>query len=263
MLSCLVAFLLREKDSYYIPFPAHIAAPISEIQQLSPPTQLPPPVIQDNINEYALKIKDLLIAIWTHIWDPSLRNTIQDPTMCFLTLSSIRADNSWAQATKITPIIARIIFSIWSIFLFHIHTGRKETETLHKKYQALEHWYYEEEESTFHELCMLQHIASSIAYTTLTLPAFIWYNEQCTEFIWHGSKIMLSMLKEMGQLLLQWTYKAFTDNILLGHPWKIADYITDDLSNATPGYSFVSDTRNHQFYNRKSFLTFIMNNPKL
>ena len=74
---------------------------------------------------------------------------------------------------------------------------------------------------------------------------------------------MSSMLREMGQLLLQWTYKAFTDNILLSHPWKIADYIADDLSNATPGYSFVSNTRNHQFYNRKSFLTFIMNTPKL
>ena len=112
MLSCLVAFLLCEKGSYYIPFPAHIAALISEIQQLSPPTQLPPPVIWDNINEYALKIKDLLIAIWTHIWNPSLGNTIQDPIMCFLALSSIRADNGWAQVTEITPIIARIIFSI-------------------------------------------------------------------------------------------------------------------------------------------------------
>jgi len=93
VLSCLVAFLLREKGSYYIPFPAHIIALISEIQQLSPPTQLPSLVIQDNIDEYALKIKDLLITIWTYIWDPSLGNTIQDPTMCFLALSSIRTNN--------------------------------------------------------------------------------------------------------------------------------------------------------------------------
>ena len=67
MLSCLVAFLLCEKGSYYIPFSVHIATLIPEIQQLSPPTQLPLPVIWDNIDEYALKIKDLLIAIWTHI----------------------------------------------------------------------------------------------------------------------------------------------------------------------------------------------------
>ena len=84
--------------------------------------------------------------------------------MCFLALYSIRADNGWAQATEITSIIARIIFSIRSIFLFHIHTCRKETETLRKKYQALEHWHYEEEESTFHELCMLQHITSMPSY---------------------------------------------------------------------------------------------------
>jgi len=78
---------------------------------------------------------------------------------------------------EITPIIARIIFSIQSIFLFHIHTGRKKTETLRKKYQALEHWHYEKEESTFYELYILQHIALSIVYTTPTLPVFIWYNK--------------------------------------------------------------------------------------
>jgi len=32
--------------------------------------------------------------------------------MCFLALSSIRADNRWALATEITPVIAKLILYI-------------------------------------------------------------------------------------------------------------------------------------------------------
>ena len=110
---------------------------------------------------------------------------------------------------------------------------------------------------------MLQHIAFSIAYTTPLLPAFIWYNEQCTEFIWHGSKITLFMFREMGQILLRWMHDKFIQDILLGNPWKITSYIADDLSNTKSGYSFVSDPHNYKFYNQKSFLTLVMDSPRL
>jgi len=36
-----------------------------------------------------------------------------------------------------------------------------------------------------------------------------------------------------------------------------------NLSNIKPGYSFVSDPRNHTFYNQKSFLTLVMDSPRL
>ena len=65
---------------------------------------------------------------------------------------------------------------------------------------------------------MLQYFASSITYTTLSLPAFIWYNEQHTKFIWHGSKIILFMLREMGQTLSWWIHNKFIQNILPSNP---------------------------------------------
>jgi len=183
--------------------------------------------------------------------------------MCFLALSSIRADNGWALTTEITPVIAKLILYIRSMFLFHIHIDQEKTGTLCECYQTLECWYYEGEESTFHELYMLQYIAFSIAYTTPSLPAFIWYNEQYTKFIWHGSKIILFMLREMGQILLQWMHNKFIQDILLGNPCKITGHIADDLSNTKPGYSFVSDPRNHKFYNRNSFITLVIDSPRL
>ena len=103
--------------------------------------------------------------------------------MCFLALSSIKTNNGWAFAIEITPVIAKLIFCIRSVFLFRVHIDQENTGTLHDRYQALERWHHKGEESTFHELCMLQHIASSITYTTPSLPTFIWYNEQRTEFI--------------------------------------------------------------------------------
>ena len=103
--------------------------------------------------------------------------------MCFLALSSIKTNNGWAFAIEITPVIAKLIFCIRSVFLFRVHIDQENTGTLHDRYQALERWHNKGEESTFHELCMLQHIASSITYTTPSLPTFIWYNEQRTEFI--------------------------------------------------------------------------------
>ena len=67
MLSHLVAFLLRDKSNYFILLPANIATLVFKIQQLTPPEQLLPPVIQEKFDEYTLGIVDLLIGIWTRV----------------------------------------------------------------------------------------------------------------------------------------------------------------------------------------------------
>jgi len=62
------------------------------------------------------------------------------------------------------------------------------------------------------------------------------------------------MLREIGQILLQWTHDKFIQDILLGNPWKITGHITDDLSNTKPEYSFVSNPQNHDFTTGNYFL---------
>lgn len=138
MLFHLVAFLFCNKDNYFILFLASILTLIHDIQHLSPPTQLPPPIIQNNFDQHTLKIVDLLIDIQTYFWDLFLENLIENPTICFLTLSSIKADDSWAQATEIIPFIAKLMFCIWSMFLFCIYVDQEKTGILCKQYQVLE-----------------------------------------------------------------------------------------------------------------------------
>jgi len=74
MLSHLVAFLLYNKGKYFISLPANIITLVSKIQQLTFLEQLLPLVIQKNFNEYIFRIVNILIAIWTCIWDPPLGN---------------------------------------------------------------------------------------------------------------------------------------------------------------------------------------------
>jgi len=58
-------------------------------------------------------------------------------------------------------------------------------------------------------------------------------------------------------------HNKFIQDIFLDNPWKITGYIADDLSNTKLGYSFVSNPQNHKFYNRKSFLTLVIDSPRL
>jgi len=50
------------------------------------------------------------------------------------------------------------------------------------------------------------------------------------------------MLRGIGQILLQWMYNKFIQDILLGNPWKIIGHIANNLSNTKPGYNFISNT---------------------
>jgi len=69
---------------------------------------------------------------------------------------------------------------------------------------------------------------------------------------------LLVILREIGQILLKWTYQLFIRNVFLSYSWKIIGYITNDLSNMNPGYIFVSNYQNHKFHDYKSFLTLII-----
>jgi len=78
-------------------------------------------------NLYAIQLVELLISIWTRNWDLYLQNSIRDPVICFLILYCIQSDDSWAQPNKITPIIARIIYIICTVFLYYIYFNDKDT----------------------------------------------------------------------------------------------------------------------------------------
>jgi len=167
------------------------------------------------------------------------------------------------EPTQVTPLLARMIYNMQTIFLFDLHFYDTGPVDVCERYMMSEGWHCQGRPSMFDALYSLQHLASSIAYQTPSLPAFIWYNDQWTEFVWHGAKIMLSMFHEMGQELMQLTYKAFFDKVFLRIDWSVSGYLADDLSNTSPGYSFVTNAQNSKYYDRTAFMRGIMETSHL
>jgi len=233
-----------------------------EWKKIPPPTQLPPPTLKFAQCEYILKLVDILMSVWTQIWDPSEDNSLGDPSICFVALMSIKADGGWASAMEVTPVIAKLIYGLRSVFLSNIYSDRPRPATARERHALLEKWHYEKGYSPFSNMCSLQHLATSIALSTPTFPAFIWYNIIRSAFIWRGSLITLSSFRKLGQFLMQEVYDRFK-KVLLGTDLQIFGYIADDLTNTSPGYGFMSDSRNKKLYDRKTFLNMIMASPKL
>ena len=245
-----------------MPLPVYLSDLITEFKELKPPTRCPPALLDDAWYLYVRKAIDILIYIWTRVWDPSPENTIGDPTMCFLALASIKSDSSWASAVEVTPVIARLFFCMRAVFLFNLYLDDPTPEIVRERHLDLEQWHYEGTYSTFSSLCTLQRAASAIAFATPSLPAFIWFDPDKTEFIWRGSLVTVGAFRAFGQELMRRVYEGFK-KVTFGFNFQIAGYIADDLSNTTPGYGFMTDSRNKKLHQRRTLYDAIMANPIL
>jgi len=149
-----------------------------------------------------------------------------------------------------------------AIFLFDLYSDNPTTECVCGQYIELEKWHYKETYSTFSSLCTLQHIASVIAYATPSLPAFIWFDADKTEFIWWKSLITFAVFWNFGQEMIYQVYEGF-QKVMFGSNLQIPGYIADDLTNTTPGYGFMTDSWNKKIVNRYAIYNMIMANPIL
>jgi len=113
---------------------------ITEFKEIPPPSQLSSLAMMHRWDAYSLKLIEILISVWTRTWDPCYGNStnIWDPTMCFITLVSIKVDHSWAQAIEVTPIIAKMTYCMQTIFLVSLHMGDVETAIVCERYHNLE-----------------------------------------------------------------------------------------------------------------------------
>lgn len=203
-----------------------------------------------DLEDYGAVVEDLLLNLWTQEWSPSEVNSIGDPTVCYLALSSLRSQSTWAHPRDITPTIARLMYCIKALILPKSHrragTGRTTTSVKAFKaaYAKLAHWHHEKEDSTFNTLSSFQALASSIALQTMSMPVVGWLNTQRTEFIYDGYHLTVDRLREMVRMIQRQTCKVFVEDVLLGLPLKV-EYgnIMDKLTKRTQGYSFVDDNK--------------------
>ncbi|KAF5348175.1 hypothetical protein D9756_010738 [Leucocoprinus leucothites] len=248
---------------YVLPLPDHIQELAENIGKMKPRSGIDPASPDADFVQYAKLIVNLLISVWTRLWDPSNENSIGDPTMCFVALSSIDGSGTRMHPKLVTPTIASLFFSIHSIFLFHIHNTTTLGESVRRWFALIEIWKDESKESTWSKLCSLQHLATAYARSQPSLPCYIWLDDQNTRCLWKGHEITLFQLQNMARKLLRLQYKSFVEDVMLGFNIRL-DYkrIWDDLSDDAPHYGFVEDSANAELDQHNLLMQCICNNPR-
>jgi hypothetical protein len=208
-------------------------------------------------------IYEILISVWTSRWIPSVEHPLVDPTICYLAYSTICKDGSFQEPKLITSPIAQLQFCMRLIFLRAIH-GFDDHEEGIRQFQA---YFVEKSESTFNSLRTLQHLASSLAYSTLSLPKVWWKDRKSyNSLLYRGDVVDFSNFPSMFENLDKEMMEVWEKKVLLGQPLHVSyDRLCDDLSNNTPGYSFMSDPRNpfHSKYNPNQLMMSVLGNEEL
>lgn len=248
----LVSMLLRPTISFPLALPEKTQALI-EILRKS--------LDKKKVSHTAKQVYNVLVNIWTQEWLPTNEMAITDPTINYLILSTIQRDGSFQEPVHFTTFIAQFQYCMRVVFMIHI----SQAEDREKEALLVQRWHTEKVESTFNSLRTIQHLASSIAYSTMSLPNIWWTDlETHRSLLFKGYPIDFKSFPSMFQAMEQEMMGLWQDRILCGLPLRI-EYSTifDDLSDKSPGYSFQTDRRNSCFSDRTILASAILHSPEL
>lgn len=243
--------LLRPQGEYHTPYPLELTEAIDQLSA----------AIQNNETELDSYIDSVLHAVWQREWTITPENKFPDPTERFLMLKTLHYDGTFAPAENVTPLLAKFKYIIRVYMLRCMTCDEASRQTC----EELERWFHEKVNSTFNTICDLQHRASAIAYNAQKLPNFFWIDtERYTVLEYKGNLIKLAALQDMFAKLEQDMKSTWEQDIMLDSKLHIKyDHIFDDVSNKTPGHSFLSDQRNPFRKYRTTLAAHILNNSAL
>ncbi|KAF9523200.1 hypothetical protein CPB83DRAFT_899016 [Crepidotus variabilis] len=244
--SSLLAMLLRECP---VPLPAAITADVETLRLC---------LSSKNVEESAEAVYQLLAKLWTHPWPPALDHRVSDPTMVYLALSTVLPDGRFKDAHFVTNPIARLKYSIRTVIVLLMRRSGLDDEQSWAMYSR---WLREDAECTFRSLCSAQHIASSISYTTMSLPKVWWMDtENYTHMLYRGTPLHLLEIQTVVKRLEDTLVDMFQNHVLMKMPLRVNyTLLHDDLSKEDVGYSFINDSRNPIFpANRTTMLEAIL-----
>jgi len=214
----------------------------------------------DDIQVNGDNIFKLLKLLWTRAWTTDQGSQIGDPTVQYLALSTIQAGGGFTHPKYVTNVIARIEYCMRLMFLKAMHN---ETN-IQTGVNDLKKWFVEKNESTFNSLQTLQHVASSIAYTTIGVANVFWKNDDYDLLIYKGCPIHFKDFPSMFEAHEGEIVDVFQNDVLCGLELSVEyGHIFDDPSNTTPGYSFIHDSRNPFGKHRTTLLDAILASPEL
>ncbi|KAJ3506846.1 hypothetical protein NLJ89_g6640 [Agrocybe chaxingu] len=201
----------------------------------------------------------LLANLWQRPWVPTQERRISDPTVIYVALSTLQPSGQFQEPKNVTNIIARIEYCMRLTFLKLIH----EAPTLEYGIYSNQPWFIEKVESPFNSLRTLQHLATSIAYQTQSLPRVWWDDRKAyASMIYKGDRIQFDQIRSMLSALEEDMADLWEHHILLSTGVKVS-YVDlhDDLSNREAGYSFIHDPRNDLFQDRRRLVKAVLSDP--
>lgn len=198
------------------------------------------------------RILNTLSLLWQQAWPPLVNHRISDPTIVYLALSSLEITGKFKSAKDVTSDIAKLEYNMRLVFLLLIN----QHDDHEAGYRAYQQFFKEGFETTFNSLRNAQRQASSIAYTTMSLPKVWWCDRKdYRELIYHGTHIHIDQLRQLLAALEERMRQMWEEDILLGFRLRV-EYgeLHDDLSSTEVGYSFCSDPRNAGCFSDKTIL---------
>ena len=203
----------------------------------------------------------LLFRIWTRSWTTVQGSRITDPTIQYVALSTLQEGGGFAPPGNVSGILARFQYCMRLTYLTEMH---QSPDGIEEACDRLQRWFVEKNKSTFNSIRTLQHVATSIVYTTVSVAKVFWTSPEYDLLIYRGTPIPFRQLPVMFQAHEDQMVQLFQEQILLGLDLSVTySHIFDDTANNTPGYSFIHDTRNPFRKCKTMLLDAILASPQL
>ncbi|KDR66012.1 hypothetical protein GALMADRAFT_148186 [Galerina marginata CBS 339.88] len=233
----LLAMLLR---GTLVPLPPDAQAAVDQLR-----TSLS----TNKVEEISAAILNVLSSIWKRAWIPTEEHRITDPTILYLALSTLQDSGAFQEPKLVTNPIARTKYCMRLFFLNRIHAAKTGAYEFGAGVEENQPWFIEKVESTFSDLCSLQHLASAIAYATAGLPRVWWLDRKNhLSMLFGGDTLHFHEVQSMIRALEDRVKLAWENDILVGSNLAVQyDMIKDNLASKQPGYSFTTDPRNTCF----------------
>jgi hypothetical protein len=257
-IAALLAMLMRtdEEEGYFIPLPASLGDAIYHLQESL--------TNEDGIIQ---SIHEVLKQVWMVKWIKTVDNPIPCPTERLVALQTLEADGGHKEASYVTNPLAKLEYCIRLACL-------KETKILSAStfdgddeaaLNSLLPWFTEKTNSPFSRIRSLQHRASAIAYSTMSMPRVWWTDrKKWEEMLYKGDKVHIDHLREMFASMESKLVDLWENKVLAGISIRVSyDDIKDDNTNHSIGYSFLSDRRNGCFADRDRFLKAITTDEEI
>ncbi|CAA7268913.1 unnamed protein product [Cyclocybe aegerita] len=253
----LLAMLLRPKSTYEIPLPQSIEAALATLSSA---------LDADDISHTSDAVYRLLYRLWTCTWSKTEANTLGDPTMCFLALSALKSDGTFANPELTTHLIAHLEYCMRLVYLYSIESTRvNEKVTPQAACDKYAIWFTEKRESTFNSLRSLMHLAAGFIFNEVSMLRIAWVDRDTFRTMrYYGDLVSFDDFHTMFSRMEKDAIEMWEGGVLMGLTLSVRyGPLADDLSNTSYGYSFLSDARNKCFSKRDTLMNAILGDPTL